>query len=417
MRVLVVGGGGREHAICAKLIESDKVSKLFCLPGNAGILKIAETVDISVMDFKSIVDFSIKNKIDLCFVAPDDPLSGGLVDILMENNIMAFGPSKAAAIIEGSKSFSKDFMKRHNIPTASYEVFSEYDQALSYIKDAEYPLVVKADGLALGKGVIICHDYDCAKAALDDMMLLKAFGNAGNKVVIEEFMEGKEVSLLAFTDGVNYSLMPSSQDHKKVYDNDEGLNTGGMGAFTPSVAFNEDIRIETIKKVVIPTIDGMRAEGRLFKGVIYFGLMLTKKGIRVLEYNARFGDPETQAVLPLLKTDFIDIILAIINGKLDTIDIEWEDKAAICVILASGGYPKDYKKCIDINIGDIDYNVSLYHSGTKIVDNQLVTNGGRVIGVVAKGDTIDMARQVVYNNIKKIHFNGMHYRTDIGIKL
>lgn len=417
MKVLVIGSGGREHAICKKISESNQVEKLYCIPGNSGIAEIAECANYSVMDFDNITAYSIMNKIDLVMVAPDDPLSGGLVDKLEENGIRAFGPNKAAAIIEGSKAFSKDFMKKYNIPTAGYDNFDNYEKALAYIRTAKFPLVVKADGLALGKGVIICNELNEGEKALADMMLDKAFGNAGNRVVIEEFMFGKEVSLLVFTDGKTVKCMPSSQDHKRAYDNDEGLNTGGMGAFSPSKAYTESIERETMEKIIMPTINGMNAEGRTFKGVLYFGLMLTDSGVKVLEYNARFGDPETQALLPLLKTDIIDIFNAVIDEKLNEIDIEWENKSCLVVVLASGGYPEAFVKGYPIEIGALDDGVFIYHAGAAIRDGVLVTNGGRVLGVSCTGDTIELAREKIYRNIENIKFENMHFRTDIGVKL
>lgn len=417
MRVLVVGSGGREHAICCKLKESSQVEKLYCIPGNAGIAQIATCANYSVMDFDGIVGFCLLKKIDLCFVAPDDPLSGGLVDRLLDSGIKAFGPTKRAALIEGSKAFSKDFMKKYNIPTAKYLTVEDYETASKIIETSKYPLVVKADGLALGKGVIICNNVDEGRKAIDDMMIDKAFGKAGNKIVIEEFMVGKEVSVLAFTDGKTVKCMPSSQDHKRAFDNDKGLNTGGMGAFSPSKAYTKEMHEIAMQTIIMPTIKGMEIEDRTFKGVLYFGLMLTSDGIKVLEYNARFGDPETQAVLPLLKTDFIDIINAIIDGKLDSINIEWQDKCSVVVVLASGGYPENYAKGYPITFDSLDSDITVFHAGTAIKNDELVTNGGRVLGVQCFGDTIEEAREKIYNNIKKINFKDMQYRSDIGIKL
>lgn len=416
MNILVIGGGGREHAIVKKLSESRYRPRLFCLPGNAGISGIAECIQGSVMDFDFIVKECKDREIDLCFVAPDDPLGGGLVDRLEAEGIRAFGPKKNAAILESSKAFSKDFMKRNGIPTAEYENFDSYDAAKKYLKTAKFPLVIKADGLALGKGVIICESLSDGEKALADIMQDKVFGLAGSRVVIEEFLEGKEVSLLAFTDGITTKCMPSSQDHKKAFDGDKGLNTGGMGAFTPSLAYTRQVEEEVLDGVVTKTIKALHAEGRTFKGVIYFGLMLTKDGVKVLEYNARFGDPETQAVLPLLKTDFVDIIDACIDGRLDLVDIEWEDKASLVVILASGGYPEKIVKGYPIEMGKIDEDVTVFHSGTAIKDGKTVTNGGRVLGVSCKGDSIEDARLKIYSNIKNISFKDMQYRTDIGLK-
>lgn len=419
MDILVIGGGGREHAICHTLKKSPKVGKLYCLPGNAGISEIAECIDIGVMEFDRIRDFVKTHKnIDMVMVAPDDPLAGGLVDLLEEDGVRVFGPRKNAAIIEGSKAFSKQLMKKYNIPTADYEEFVDYDKAVEYVCNAKYPLVVKADGLALGKGVIICQNVEEAKDALYEMMVDKKFKAAGNKVIIEEFLVGREVSVLAFTDGKTIIPMVSSQDHKRAYDNDEGLNTGGMGTFSPSKIYTPEIEKEVLKNIILPTVDAMNKEGRTFKGVLYFGLMLTDDGVKVLEYNARFGDPETQVVLPRLKTDLVDIFNAVIDGKLADINIEWDDNAAVCVILASGGYPEKYEKGLPITIGKLDDDVVLFHAGTKKDENgQYLTNGGRVIGVTCLGKTIEDAREKAYRNIKNISFKNMHYRKDIGIKL
>lgn len=419
MDILVIGSGGREHAICAALKKSKKAGKIYCAPGNAGIAEIAQCVDISVMDFNAIEEFLKSNKnISLTFVAPDDPLAGGLVDYLIERGHKAFGPNKAAAIIEGSKSFSKALMKKYNIPTADYEEFDDYQSAMEYIENVKYPLVIKADGLALGKGVIICENLEEGKVALEEMFLKNKFGAAGAKVVIEEFMVGKEVSILAFTDGKTVVPMVSSQDHKRAYDNDQGLNTGGMGTFSPSKAYTADLAAQAMRTIFVPTIKAMAAEGRPFKGVLYFGLMICSDAVKVVEYNARFGDPETQVVLPRLKTDLVDILEAVMEERLDKLNIEWQDNAAVCVILASGGYPESYKKGIKIEIGQLDSDIMLYHAGTKrLEDGTLVTNGGRVIGVTAVGQDIEEARKKAYNNIEKIHFDGMHFRKDIGIKL
>lgn len=416
MNVLVIGSGGREHAIVKKLKESRRAGKIYCLPGNAGISLDAECVPGSVMDFDHIVKVCKEKEIGLCFVAPDDPLGAGLVNRLNAENIRAFGPAKEAAIIESSKAFSKAFMEKHNIPTAKYRTFTDEKAAKEYIISAKYPLVVKADGLALGKGVIICQSADEANAAVTQIMAEKAFGSAGDTIVIEEFLEGKEVTVLTFTDGKTVKCMPSSQDHKKAFDGDKGLNTGGMGAFSPSLAYTKEIAAETMEKIIIPTIKGLKEENREFKGVIYFGLMLTKDGAKVLEYNARFGDPETQCVLPLLKTDFLDIIDAVIDGKLSDLELTWENKASAVVILASGGYPEKYEKGFPITIGTLD-GVSVFHSGTAFKDGILVTNGGRVLGVAATGTGIATVRETIYRNIQNISFKNMYYRKDIGIKL
>ena len=417
MKVLVIGSGGREHAICGKLKESPLVDKLYCAPGNVGIAEIAEIVPIKAMELEKITAYAKENAIDLVFVAPDDPLAAGLVDMLESEGVKAFGPRKNAAIIEGSKAFSKEFMMRHGIPTAKYEVFDNYDKARAYLESAEdFPVVLKADGLALGKGVIICPDRDSAFKALDDMMLSKVFGGAGNTVVIEEFLTGREMTVLAFTDGKCVRCMPASQDHKKAYDGDKGLNTGGMGAFAPTPVYTKDIERETLENIVYPTIKGLNEEGRTFKGVIYFGLMATDKGVKVIEYNARFGDPETQAVLPLLKTDLMEIVLAVTEERLDTVDIEWKDGAALTVVAASGGYPENVVKGYPITLGEFSSDVILYHAGTAYKDGVLVTNGGRVFALTALGADIAAAREKVYAEIDKISFKDMRYRKDIGIK-
>lgn len=418
MDILVIGSGGREHAICWSLKKSKDCNKLYCLPGNAGISEIAECVNISVMDFDSIVTFlKAHANIGMTVVAPDDPLAAGLVDRLEAEGFRAFGPNKAAAIIEGSKAFSKQLMVKYGIPTATYEEFTDYNLACEYVKKSDYPLVVKADGLALGKGVIICNNVDDALTALKDMMIDAKFSSAGNKVIVEEFLVGKEVSILSFTDGKTIVPMVSSQDHKRALDNDMGLNTGGMGTFSPSKIYTDELAKEVYETVIVPTMNAMNAENRKFKGVLYFGLMLTDKGIKVLEYNARFGDPETQVVLPRLKTDLLEIFSAIIDEKLEDINIEWNDDAAVCVILASGGYPEKYAKGVPIKIGELDDGIILFHAGTAFKDGVLVTNGGRVIGVTALGETIEDARKKAYKNIENIKFDNMHYRTDIGVKL
>lgn len=418
MDILVIGSGGREHAICWSLKKSKDCNKLYCLPGNAGISEIAECVNISVMDFDAIVTFlKAHANIGMTVVAPDDPLAAGLVDRLETEGFRAFGPNKAAAIIEGSKAFSKELMVKYGIPTAAYEEFTDYNLACEYVKKSDYPLVVKADGLALGKGVIICNNVDEALTALKDMMIDAKFSSAGNKVIVEEFLVGKEVSILSFTDGKTIVPMVSSQDHKRALDNDMGLNTGGMGTFSPSKIYTDELAKEVYDTVIVPTMNAMNAENRKFKGVLYFGLMLTDKGIKVLEYNARFGDPETQVVLPRLKTDLLEIFSAIIDEKLDEVNIEWNDDAAVCVILASGGYPEKYAKGVPIKIGELDGGIILFHAGTAFKDGELVTNGGRVIGVTALGETIENARKKAYKNIENIQFDKMHYRTDIGVKL
>lgn len=418
MSVLVIGSGGREHAICWALKKSPKVDKIYCLPGNAGISEIAECHNINVMDFDKILDFVKSHKdIDLTVVAPDDPLAKGLVDLLTENGFRAFGPKANAAIIEASKAFSKALMKKYNIPTAMYEEFNSYEKACEYIKTCSYPLVVKADGLALGKGVIICQNLQEAEKAVADMMIDNKFKDAGKTIIIEEFMEGREVSILAFCDGKTIKPMVSSQDHKRSFDNDEGLNTGGMGTFSPSKVYTKEIEEQTLNNIILKTVDALNSEGREFKGVIYFGLMITKENVvKVVEYNARFGDPETQVVLPRLETDIYDIFNACVDGTLDKIDIKWNNKSAVCVIMASGGYPESYEKNKEITMDDIDEDIMLFHAGTKIENNKLLTNGGRVLGVAALGKDIDEARLKAYSNVRKIHFDKAFYRSDIGIK-
>lgn len=416
MKVLVVGGGGREHAICHALSKSAKVDKIWCAPGNGGIASIAECVDITATDIEKMVAFAKENKPDLVMVAPDDPLALGMVDALEDAGIRAFGPHKNAAIIEGSKSFAKDLMHKYNIPTANYAVFEDSAKAIEYIKEQGAPIVVKADGLALGKGVTVAMTEQDAINAVKDAMDGGAFGSAGARVVIEEFLTGPEVSVLAFTDGKTIKTMPSAQDHKRAYDHDKGPNTGGMGAFSPSRMYTDEIAKTCMDTIFRPTIDAMAKEGRTFKGVIYFGLMLTPKGPKVIEYNARFGDPETQAVLSRLETDIFDIFNAVIDGTLADIDIKWSDNAACCVCMASGGYPAKYEKGKVITGLDSVTDSIVYHAGTKLSDGAMVTNGGRVLGVTANAKTLDEAIKKAYADVKKIHFDGVHFRTDIGVK-
>ena len=416
MRIAVVGSGGREHAILTALNKSKDAEKLFAIPGNAGMADIATLIPVKVMDFEGIYQAVKENAIDLVFVAPDDPLAAGLVDFLEDKGIRAFGPHKNAAIIEGSKAFSKDFMQRHGIPTAEYAAFDDYDKARAYLQTAAYPLVIKADGLALGKGVIICPNLPSAESALSEMMIDKVFSSAGDRVVIEEFLTGSEVSVLTFTDGKTVKVMPSSQDHKRAFDNDKGPNTGGMGAFSPSPLYTEEVADYTLKNIIIPTVDGMREEGREFRGVLYFGLMLTPSGVKVLEYNARFGDPETQAVLPLLESDFLEIINAVIDGKLADVDIKWAKKSAVTVVVASGGYPTNVIKGYPIKIETLSPSLTLFHAGTAEKNGELVTNGGRVFALTAIADSIGAARKAVYSEIDKITFTDARYRKDIGIK-
>ncbi len=418
MKILMIGSGGREHALIKKLLESPKCEKLYCAPGNGGISRDAETVAINVMDKEGMVQFAKDNAIDLVFVAPDDPLAAGMVDALEAAGIRAFGPNADAAIIEASKVFSKNMMKKYGIPTAKYEVFDDPQKAIDYIKtENTTPVVVKADGLALGKGVIIAQTIDEAVAAVKSIMEDKQFGESGNKIVIEEFLTGPEVSVLAFTDGHCVKPMVSSKDHKRAYDNDEGLNTGGMGTVSPNPYYTDALADECMQTIFVPTIEAMRKEGRPFKGCLYFGLMMTPKGPKVIEYNARFGDPEAQVVLPRLKTDLVEICEAVIDERLSDLDIEWEDGAAACVVMASGGYPVSYKKGIEMTgldeNGQVDGAI-VYHAGTKFENGKFYTNGGRVLGVTAKAPTLDEALEKAYAAVKKISFEGAHYRTDIG---
>ncbi|MBQ8284154.1 MAG: phosphoribosylamine--glycine ligase [Clostridia bacterium] len=417
MNVLVVGNGGREHAIVQALKKSPKVDKIYAMKGNAGIGELAELVDVDYCDIKAVGDWVDMHKdVEYTVVAPDDPLALGLVDELESRGHRTFGPRKNAAIIEASKAFSKELMKKYNIPTAQYETFSEYETAKKYVETCEIPVVLKADGLALGKGVLICMTRDEALDGLKEMMLDKKFGTAGNKVVVEEFLVGPEVSALAFTDGKTIKPMITSCDHKRALDNDQGLNTGGMGTFSPAPFYGEKTEKEVLEKIMLPTIRAMNAEGRTFKGVLYFGLMKTKDGMKVIEYNARFGDPETQVILPMLKTDLMEIFEAITDERLDEVEIEWNDGACVCLVLASGGYPEKYEKGKEITFGDIDDDVILCHAGTAVKDGKVVTSGGRVLGVCARGADIEEARKKVYANAEKIHFDGMYYRKDIGIK-
>lgn len=417
MNILIIGGGGREHAIAWKLKQSPRVTKLYCIPGNGGINEIAEChPEIAATDIDKILEFVAAHKdIGLTVVAPDDPLALGLVNRLTEKGYRAFGPTKEAALIEASKAFSKSLMKKYGIPTAAFETFSDCDAAKQYLKSksTKYPLVVKADGLALGKGVIICANEAEALIAADSLMVGGAFGAAGSKVVIEEFLKGFEVSVLAFTDGKTIVPMISSQDHKRALDGDKGLNTGGMGTFAPSDKYTSKMAAEAMNTVFLPTIRAMEKEGRTFKGVIYFGLMIDGDNIMVLEYNARFGDPETQVILPLLENDLLDIFEAVIDARLDKLDIKWSDKAAVCVVAASGGYPESYAKGLPVKLGKIDKGVVVFHAGTAIKDNVLVTNGGRVLGVTAVCGSLEEARALAYSNIERISFDKMHYRRDI----
>ena len=415
MKILVVGGGGREHAIIKKLKQNEKVETIFALPGNGGMANDAICVDIGAKDIEKIVEFAVNEKIDYAVVAPDDPLVLGCVDALESKGIPCFGPRANAAIIEGSKVFSKDLMKKYGIPTAEYEVFSDMDKALTYLDTAPIPTVIKADGLALGKGVIIATTRDEAKKAVKEMMLDKVFGKSGDNIVIEEFLTGPEVSVLSFTDGKTVVPMISSMDHKRAGDNDTGLNTGGMGTVAPNPYYTEDIAKECMDKIFLPTVDAMNKEGRIFKGCLYFGLMLTEKGPKVIEYNCRFGDPETQVVLPLLESDLLDIMQAVTNEKLGEIDVKFSDKNACCVIMASKGYPQKYETGFEMNIPE-DVSDKVYVAGAVVSNGKLLTKGGRVLGVTDTADTLENAINKAYENVKKISFENAYYRNDIGQK-
>lgn len=419
MKVLVVGGGGREHALIRKIKESPKVDSIACCPGNGGISYDAECYPVSATDIDGVVNLAKEIKADFVVVAPDDPLVAGMVDALNDAGFATFGPKANAAIIEGSKVFSKDLMLKYNIPTAEYKVFDKADDVISYLKEKnEFPAVIKADGLALGKGVIIPETLEEAVAGVKEIMEDKIFGASGNNVVVEEFLTGPEVSVLAFTDGKCVKPTVSSMDHKRALDGDKGLNTGGMGTVSPNPYYTDEVAKECMEKIFIPTIEAMNKEGRTFKGCLYFGLMITPKGPKVIEYNCRFGDPETQVVLPRLKTDIMDIFEAINTETLCDLDIQWDDRACTCVIMASGGYPKSYPKGLEISgleNGQLD-GVTVYHAGTAIKDGKLVTSGGRVLGVTALGDTLEDALKKSYDAVDKIKFENAHYRKDIGQK-
>ena len=417
MKVLIVGSGGREHAIATSVAKSPKVDKIYCAPGNAGIGLVAECVPIGAMEFDKIVAFAKEKEIDLTIVGMDDPLVGGLVDELNNAGLRAFGPKKNAAILEGSKAFSKDLMKKYNIPTAAYETFDDADAAIAYLETADFPIVLKADGLALGKGVLICNTLEEAKEGVKSIMLDKQFGSAGNRLVVEEFMTGREVSVLSYVDGKTIKTMTSAQDHKRAKDGDQGLNTGGMGTFSPSPLYTEEVDEFCKKYIYQATVDAMAAEGREFKGIIFFGLMLTEKGPRVLEYNARFGDPEAQVVLPRMKNDIIEVMEACIDGTLDKVDLQFEDNAAVCVVLASDGYPVAYDKGLLINgLENFDGKDGYYcfHAGTKQTEEGIVTNGGRVLGITAKGKDLKEARANAYEATKWVEFANKYMRNDIG---
>lgn len=417
MKVLIVGSGGREHVIAWKVSKSSKVDKIYCAPGNAGISQIAECVNIGAMEFDKLVAFAKEKEIDLTIIGMDDPLVGGVVDEFEKAGLRVFGPRKNAAILEGSKAFSKDLMKKYNIPTASYETFNSPEEASKYLETSKYPIVLKADGLALGKGVLICNTKEEALEGVKELMLDKKFGSSGDTIVVEEFMTGREVSVLSFVDGKNIKIMTSAQDHKRAMDGDKGLNTGGMGTFSPSPFYTAEVDEFCKKYVYQATVDAMEKEGREFKGVIFFGLMITSEGPKVLEYNARFGDPEAQVVLPRMKNDIIDVFNACVDGTLDKIDLQFEDNAAVCVVLASEGYPVKYEKGLEISgldkfEGSDEYFA--FHAGTKLQDGKFVTNGGRVLGITAKGKDLVTARKNAYEATKWVEFDNKYMRNDIG---
>lgn len=417
MKILVVGGGGREHALVWKISQSPRVKKIFCAPGNAGIAGLAECVNIAADDVDTLLKFALENKIDLTVVGPEAPLMAGLVDQFEAVGLRVFGPRQRAAEIEGSKTLAKEIMEKYSIPTARYRVFEDPVPAIQYIRELGAPLVVKADGLAAGKGVIVAADTETAVQAVKEIMEDRAFGDAGNRVLVEEFLEGEEVSVLAFTDGEHVVPMVSSQDHKRVFDGDLGPNTGGMGAYSPAPVYTSEVAEFTLEKILKPTIAGLKAEGRTYRGVIYAGLMVTKDGPKVLEYNARFGDPETQPVLMRLKTDLVEIMEAILAGCLKGQEISWSEEASVCVVMASGGYPGSYQKGKPIKgLEQTRRDVYVFHAGTALKDGETVTAGGRVLGVTARGKTIREAIESAYGTVEKIHFEGMQYRKDIGGK-
>lgn len=417
MKILVVGSGGREHAICWKIAQSKKVEKIYCAPGNAGIAEYAECVNIGAMELEKLADFAEEKQIDLTVIGMDDPLVAGVVDVFEARGLKVFGPRKNAAILEGSKAFSKDLMKKYNIPTAAYEVFTSPEDALAYLETAKLPIVLKADGLALGKGVLICNTLEEAKEGVKSLMTDKQFGSAGDRIVIEEFMTGREVSVLSFVDGKTIRIMTSAQDHKRAKDGDQGLNTGGMGTFSPSPFYTKEVDEFCKKYIYQATVDAMAAEGREFKGIIFFGLMLTPNGPRVLEYNARFGDPETQVVLPRMNNDIVEVFEACVDGTLDQIELDFADNAAVCVVLASDGYPEKYDKGFEItgfeNFKDKD-GYYVFHAGTKFNEGKIVTNGGRVLGVTALGTDLKDARANAYKATEWIDFANKYKRNDIG---
>ena len=417
MKVLIVGSGGREHAIAWKVAQSPRAEEIYCAPGNAGIEECAQCVDIGAMEFEKLADFAQEKGIDLTIIGMDDPLVGGIVDVFEDRGLRVFGPRKNAAILEGSKAFSKDLMKKYGIPTAAYENFDDPQKALAYLETARFPIVLKADGLALGKGVLICNTLQEAQEGVRSIMMDKKFGSAGNTMVIEEFMTGREVSVLSYVDGKTIKTMTSAQDHKRAQDGDQGLNTGGMGTFSPSPFYTKEVDEFCKSHIYQATVDAMAKEGREFKGIIFFGLMLTKDGPRVLEYNARFGDPEAQVVLPRMKNDILEVMEACVDGTLDQVDLQFEDNAAVCVVLASDGYPVSYEKGYVIrgleNFKDKD-GYYVFHAGTKKTDKGIVTNGGRVLGVTAKGKDLKEARANAYEAVKLVEFDNKYYRHDIG---
>ncbi|HJD12666.1 MAG TPA: phosphoribosylamine--glycine ligase [Candidatus Ruminococcus avistercoris] len=417
MKVLIVGSGGREHAIAWKVAQSPRAEEIYCAPGNAGIEEYAQCVDIGAMEFEKLADFAQEKGIDLTIIGMDDPLVGGIVDVFEDRGLRVFGPRKNAAILEGSKAFSKDLMKKYGIPTAAYENFDDPQKALAYLETARFPIVLKADGLALGKGVLICNTLQEAQEGVRSIMMDKKFGSAGNTMVIEEFMTGREVSVLSYVDGKTIKTMTSAQDHKRAQDGDQGLNTGGMGTFSPSPFYTKEVDEFCKSHIYQATVDAMAKEGREFKGIIFFGLMLTKDGPRVLEYNARFGDPEAQVVLPRMKNDILEVMEACVDGTLDQVDLQFEDNAAVCVVLASDGYPVSYEKGYVIrgleNFKDKD-GYYVFHAGTKKTDKGIVTNGGRVLGVTAKGKDLKEARANAYEAVKLVEFDNKYYRHDIG---
>ena len=418
MKILVVGGGGREHAIAWKLSQSPLVKKIYACPGNAGIASLGDCIEISAEDIKGLADFAEKNLIDLTVVGPEQPLILGIVDEFEKRKLKIFGPKKEAALIEGSKGFAKEFMKRYHIPTASFKIFEQKDEAIDFVRSSEFPLVIKADGLAAGKGAFVVEDLKSAEEAVEKVMVQKIFGEAGNRVVVEDFLIGEEVTILAFTDGRTVLPMVSSQDHKRIYDGDRGPNTGGMGAYAPTLIVNEKIMKKITEEILEPAIFGLNKEGRVFKGVLYAGLMITEMGPKVIEFNCRFGDPETQAVLPLLESDLAEIFLSIVEEELDLQDVKWKEGSAVCVVLTSGGYPDKYEKGKEIfglnRVGNS--NVLVFHAGTKKTGNRVVTNGGRVLGITAFDQTMEGALGKAYSTVDKIRFDGMQYRHDIGYR-